>query len=268
MSPTITDEALVLRRHRYAESSLVTHVLTRSHGRVHLLAKGAYRPKSAFSGVLDLFDTLELTWSTSKRSELGLLKAGRPLRLRRPISRNLSRYRRSLAVLELADLVARPGATESKLFSALELSLDRFAAGVDPELAELSFSLHFLQALGLAPALTHCASCGKQAPTASDSDVEVYFSAGSGGCLCRDCAREARASSARVGRLSLDVLRIANSLRSADSATLAAFRLPVERRSGVRDFIERFLEYHLETQPRSRRSARKSRRLPTRTVSR
>jgi len=268
VSTSLTDEAIVLRRHRYAESSLVTHVLSRSHGRVHLLAKGAYRPKSAFSGVIDLFDTLELTWSVNRRSELQLLKAGRPLRLRRPITRDLERYRRSLAVLELAELAARPGHNDSKLYTALELALDRFASELDPELVELSFSLHFLEALGLDPALEHCASCGKTAPKTVVPDQQVLFSAGSGGCLCRDCARDARASGARVGRLPMDVLRIAHSLRSADSATLSSYRLPPERRSRVRDFVERFLEYHLETRPRSRRSVKGTRRSPTRTASR
>jgi len=268
VSTTLTDEALVLRRHRYAESSLVTHVLTRSHGRVHLLAKGAYRPKSAFSGVIDLFDTLELTWSPNRRSELQVLKAGRPLRLRRPITRDLERYRRSLAVVELTELAARPEHTDSKLFSALERALDRFAAELDPGLTELAFSLQFLEALGLEPALEHCAACGKLAPKEVLPAQQVHFSAESGGCLCRDCAREARASGRRVGRLPMDVLHIAHSLRSADSATLGALGLAPETRSRVRDFVERFLEYHLEARPRSRRSTPDARRAPTRTTSR
>ena len=47
------DHAVLLRRHPYGESSLVVHVLTREHGRVALLAKGAYRPTSRYFGVLD-----------------------------------------------------------------------------------------------------------------------------------------------------------------------------------------------------------------------
>ena len=40
-SPTQTDRALCLRRFPYGESSLVAHFMTREHGRVALLAKGA-----------------------------------------------------------------------------------------------------------------------------------------------------------------------------------------------------------------------------------
>ena len=58
--PASEDNALLLRRFPYGESSLVVHALTRAHGRVALLARGAYRPKSAYCGVLDLFDKHDL----------------------------------------------------------------------------------------------------------------------------------------------------------------------------------------------------------------
>ncbi|MFT5285501.1 MAG: DNA repair protein RecO, partial [Planctomycetota bacterium] len=215
-----------------------------------------------------LFDTLELSWTANPRTELQTLKAGRPLRLRRPISRNLDRYRRALEVIELADLAARPGHAEPELYAVLELALERFSAEMDPELTQLAFNLQFLGALGLAPALESCASCGKKAPVGGSSESEVQFSAGAGGCLCSNCARDARSTGGRVGRLPINVLRIANSLRAADSVTLGAYRLPAERRSSVRDFVERFLEYHLASRPSSRRSADRSRQSKTRTASR
>ena len=45
-------------------------VLTREHGRVHLIARGAYRPKSRYYAALDIFDTLRLQWSHSETREL------------------------------------------------------------------------------------------------------------------------------------------------------------------------------------------------------
>ena len=92
----------MLRRYRYAESSLVIHATTPLHGRVHLLAKGAYRPRSRYCGVLDLFDTLELEWRASRGSELGLLSAARIATRRRPLSANLERYRWPIASGECA----------------------------------------------------------------------------------------------------------------------------------------------------------------------
>lgn len=247
------DRALVLRRHRYGESSLLVHLLTRSNGRAAVLAKGAYRPKSAYYGALDLFDTLEVAWTPGRGSELGNLREARPVLLRRALSRDLARYRAGLAALELCDLAARHGHPDGDLFRALARALDRLAAGVRPELALVAFELHFLAAVGLAPALLACAACGR---AAARSGGPAAVSAGAGGRLCPACAAEARASGRRVVELPGETLRIAAAVADADDRVLARYRLAPDALARVRGFVDRFVEYHLETRPRTFRRAR------------
>jgi DNA repair protein RecO (recombination protein O) len=91
--PNIRDTAILLRRHPWAESSLVVHALTRHHGRVALLAKGAYRATSRYYGVLDHGPTLELEYARTERAELGTLRAGSVVRTRRALERDLERWR-------------------------------------------------------------------------------------------------------------------------------------------------------------------------------
>jgi DNA repair protein RecO (recombination protein O) len=55
--------AFVLHSYPYRETSLIIDVLTRDHGRVALVAKGAKRPHSALRGVLQTFQPLTLSWS-------------------------------------------------------------------------------------------------------------------------------------------------------------------------------------------------------------
>ena len=248
MPATSREPAILLRRHRYGESSLVVRALARSGQRVSVIAKGAYRPKSAYYGVLDLFDTLELEWSESPRSELGSLRAARPLVLRRALSRDLGRYRAALAAVELADLAARPGAPEPRLYEILERALDRMAGPGEPGVALVAFEMRFLRVLGLFPALDTCASCGAPPETRGE---RATFSAGAGGRLCARCATDAREAGRRVGTLPRGVLRTAASLAAADDDALARARLAPRDLAAARDFAERFLEYHLETRPRS-----------------
>ncbi|MBL8489292.1 MAG: DNA repair protein RecO [Rhodocyclaceae bacterium] len=54
--------AYVLHTHPYSESSLVVEVLTRDHGRLALVAKGARRPMSSLRGRLMAFQPLEIGW--------------------------------------------------------------------------------------------------------------------------------------------------------------------------------------------------------------
>lgn len=72
----VTDEpAFILHGYPYKETSLVVEALTRHHGRVALVARGAKRPRSALRGVLLSFQPLALGWSSGrgKGSELRTL---------------------------------------------------------------------------------------------------------------------------------------------------------------------------------------------------
>jgi DNA repair protein RecO (recombination protein O) len=53
----------VLHSYPYRETSLIIDVLSRDHGRLALVAKGAKRPHSALRGVLQTFQPLSLAWS-------------------------------------------------------------------------------------------------------------------------------------------------------------------------------------------------------------
>lgn len=253
--PALVDRVLCLRRYPYGESSLVVHGLTRAHGRVHWLAKGAYRPKSAFYAVLDLFDTLELGWSSEPRRELQTLRRGDVAIRRRGVSRSLARYRSGLTVLELASFAAQPGLATPELFDAVERALDRLSAGRgSPGRALLGFELRFLELLGIAPALERCASCGEAAPAvwkAGTPEARIAFSAGAGGRLCPRCADEARGSGRRVGTLPERVCDLARALGADPDAEPSTAPEELVR---VRDFVARFVEYHLESRPKSYRT--------------
>ncbi|MEK6294911.1 MAG: DNA repair protein RecO, partial [Paraburkholderia tropica] len=55
--------SFVLHSNPYRETSLIIDVLSRDHGRVALVAKGAKRPHSALRGVLQTFQPLTLNWT-------------------------------------------------------------------------------------------------------------------------------------------------------------------------------------------------------------
>lgn len=56
------DAAFVLHGYPYKETSLIVDVLTRHHGRVGLVARGAKRPRSALRGLLLSFRPLSVEW--------------------------------------------------------------------------------------------------------------------------------------------------------------------------------------------------------------
>jgi len=66
--------AILLRRTRFSETSLILTWLTLEHGKLKTMAKGALRPKSAFAGVVDLFYETEIAFVRSSRSEIHTLR--------------------------------------------------------------------------------------------------------------------------------------------------------------------------------------------------
>lgn len=252
----LRDQSLLLSRTSFGESSLVVQLLTRKYGRVHLLAKGAYRATSRFFCVLDSFHTLDLEWSETPRRELGLLRRGSIAISRKRVPSELEQYRPASSMLELTNLAARPGQADSGLFDNLSRGLDALVRGEEsPQATLVVFELGFLQNLGLFPSLEACAACGGPADPVSRDGRRAAFSAGAGGRLCQLHAEEARASGRRVGTLPVEVLEAAAELfRSVDSPR------PTQRKTydadllaRVRDFLERFTDYHLESRPRTHR---------------
>jgi DNA repair protein RecO (recombination protein O) len=260
----VNDEALVLRRYPWGESSLIVHLLTPRHGRVHLTARGVFRPTARYFAALDLFDTLEIEYSMGPHQELGNLRRAIITRRRPSVCTSLPAYRTGLAALELADIAARPGQSERPLFTLTEAALERLEGGQSSlAVSRVIFELEYLSALGLAPALSRCAACDGEAPAPPENPLRVPFSAGAGGRLCSPCAAEAQDAGRRVGTMPEDVLEAAATLAGMAPIRAQAEaqdplpsgdatpHLPEELLSRVRDFLERFLDFHLETRPRS-----------------
>jgi DNA repair protein RecO (recombination protein O) len=65
---------IILRTRPLTESSLIVNWLTPEFGRISTVAKGARKPKSIFTGKLDLFYEAEFSFTRSQRSELHTLR--------------------------------------------------------------------------------------------------------------------------------------------------------------------------------------------------
>lgn len=249
----LCDTALCLRRFRYGESSLLVHALTPRHGRVAILAKGAYRLRSGYFGALDLFDTLELEWSRSG-SELGVLRTARIVQRRRGVSAALPRYRAALSALELCSVAARSDHAEPELFGSLAAALDHWSEGTTaPEVVLAAFDLAWLRQAGLAPALAACASCGRAAPAPGDEVEETAaFSAGAGGLLCRRCAAEPPRRGAAQVRVPWSLLRAAHGLAATPLGRLEQAGVAPALVPPLCRLVGGFLEVHLERRLKSR----------------
>jgi DNA repair protein RecO (recombination protein O) len=75
---TVHDEGVVVHCLPYSETSLIAVWLTRDHGILRTLAKGARRPRQAFHGRIDLLRAGTLSFSLSQSSQLHTLREFTP----------------------------------------------------------------------------------------------------------------------------------------------------------------------------------------------
>jgi DNA repair protein RecO (recombination protein O) len=66
--------AILIRRHKLSETSLICTWLTRDHGKIRTAARGALRPGTPFHGKLDLFYEADIAFTFARRGDLHTLR--------------------------------------------------------------------------------------------------------------------------------------------------------------------------------------------------
>lgn len=115
--------AILIRRIRFSETSLICAWFTRDHGKMKTSARGALRPGNPFAGKLDLFYEAEIGFARSRQGDVHAL---RELALIQPFDREGPHYA-NLAVAsyfgELVDRVTEPAGHAEEIFDLLQLAV-------------------------------------------------------------------------------------------------------------------------------------------------
>lgn len=146
-----TTAAVLLRRTKLTETSLIVTWFSREFGKLKTVAKGARRPGSPFAGKLDLFYQCEIQLVRSRRSELHTLKELRLLNPFEGIRRGYAATRMASYFAELIDLVTEPEHADPLIY---DLAVRAFAfLNTQPpsKRALLHFESEITRILGLLP---------------------------------------------------------------------------------------------------------------------
>ncbi len=139
----------MLRKTLLSETSLIVTWLSERHGKIKTVAKGARRPKSVFTGKLDLFFDVEIQWVRSRKSDLHILKEAV---LREPFAGLRERYARTqLAAyfVELIELVTEPEHAAPELYDLLRRAFVYLNNGEPTPRALLHFESELVRLIGI-----------------------------------------------------------------------------------------------------------------------
>lgn len=180
----VKTEAIVLRVIPFSESSQVVTWLAATEGKIATMIKGVQRPKSAFLGQFDCFQTCELVYYSRPHADgLDIARECCPLATRPGLRSNWRSCAAASFACDLASRLSVHGDNMDRSYRLLADTLD-FIDGHTARPALLFwFELRLLASLGLAPRLTSCVAC-RRPPT---SGRTVAFSPTQSGVLCEHC---------------------------------------------------------------------------------
>ncbi len=225
--PTYQADAIVLHRLDYGDADRILTLLTREHGKLAAIAKGARRSKTRVGSSLDLFGRSRMMLAKGRNLDV-VAQVERRGDVRN-IAGDLWRTAYACLVSEIADKVLEDRHPVDDVFELVASTLDRLN---DP----------MLDLLGYAPQLLDCAGCSKPLP-----EADAWFSPLLGGVLCRTCGGHDQAGSP-VSVNSLKVLRV----MAGDQAELYdRLRLPDPVIDQVEQALEAQLESHLDRRLKS-----------------
>ena len=246
--PTTSSEAWVLRAWSCGETSVIASLLTKDHGYVRVMAKGARGPRSLLRPLVEPGRLVSVEFSWDADRELQYLRSGSVQLDPLTGSPTLEGTAYLLAALELADRCrpmegSREDRTAGEVFAICEEFLRVLSSDAcsDPALLFFAFEWELLRRHGMAPEVATCASCGI-VPEELEEPV-LWFSPVDGGLVCGGCVNRGDAARGKpLGPDALDWLRLFSRL---------GLRAPVDKplarnlRRQLGTQLHRFLGYHM-----------------------
>lgn len=242
----VKTHAVALQVRPFSETSHIVTWLSRDHGKINTIVKGAQRPRNHFLGQYDLFYTCELVFYLRLFQGLHVVKECFPLETRSNLRRCWPGAVCASYCCGLAAGAAPFYAAQQSLYALLEHALDFFTAGVPLRMLETAlvwFELRLLDTLGYAPRLKSCLLCRRPAESGRGP---VFFSAERGGIICGQCARNGGEESGAMSPDSFALLKYWQAAAGIEAVrNVICSERQLEDAEGI---VGRFMQRHLESE--------------------
>ena len=226
--------AIPLAIYPYSSTSRIVHWLTRYHGKISTLLRGAMRLKSPFLGEHDLFCTSELLYFEKRSHTLYAAKECAMLHRRDTFRTNWRAMQTASYLAALVNKTTPDEAPHPELFELFEALLDLAEDyGERPQFliwAELNFCAHH----GHSPHLDRCVLCG--------AHQELRFCASHGGLVCARCSQREKLP---ILKCPPDVLAILRAWSKAEHpSAVCKTHLNEKQLAALNAILSTFMLYH------------------------
>ncbi len=230
-------EGIVVRKIRWHETSNIITSYTKDFGKIKLLAKGVFRPKSKLSGSLELFSLVAFVFYKKEKTELYTLGSADLLKSFSGISGDIKKYAICSAGMELLDKLITGEESNPRIFELSLKFLSETESANEKDLEPLlwAYALKLSIFLGYGPKIDKCVVCGKKFTSSF-----FLFSLERGGIVCNRCVQQ----DALYLRLSKESMSWLKKIQDHDFSE--HIKISSKSLKEIRGFILDFISYHTE----------------------
>ena len=239
--------AFVLRKRDYRDTSLLADFYTRDYGRIRGVVKGVRDARARFGSTLEPFSLNEILFYRRRRGgDLHLVTQVELVDLFASVREDLDRLATASYCVELVSELVENEEASPEIFTLIRDTLGFLSSGASTKRAARIFEVKLLDFLGLMPQIKECVFCRK-APAGA-----VYFHAGAGGLVCKDCHQMHRTGARAVPLqngagipVSLGTLNFLDHVRRAPVSELYPVKVSREVGEESERILRRFTDFHL-----------------------
>ncbi len=235
MSRLLKTTAFILESIRWHESSKIITLYTREEGIVKVIARGALRNKSPFSGRLETLYLVHAVVSQKESRELQILTQVDILDPFETLRTDLQRLPYALAVAELLKKIFEKGHADTVFFDFVLTIIRALSQARQPQYVFIYFLLKFISYLGFKPDLNHCLACGR-----SDLPQGASLVFQEGALICPACNHGTELSV----KLAPASLRLLRKLQQFNHRKIHTFTWPESLSTDLITLLLRYLSFH------------------------
>lgn len=173
-------EGIVLKEMRYRDTSKILNIYTKKYGKVSVMARGAYRPRSQIIANTQPFSYNE--YGLYKGRNFYYLNNADIIDSFYSIRERMERVVFGSYMLELIEKSLPMEQEQEKLFMLLKKGLEVLSS-LDEDFLKfiIAYELKFISFLGYKPYIDKCVFCGNA------NFTNIRFSISEGGIICSNC---------------------------------------------------------------------------------
>lgn len=170
-------EGIIISEKAYSETSKIITIITKEHGIINVLAKGAKTLKSSLRST-----TTKLTHGyfnmVYKENKLSTLKEVDVINYYKNIKKDINKISYATYIVELVEQVIKQVNNE-EVYGNLINALNKIEENLNPSIITNIIELKCLKYLGVMPIIDCCSKCG-------NTNI-ITISSDAGGYLCKNC---------------------------------------------------------------------------------